>query len=295
MGSGIGAGGDAIELLIEPRARPVGDGEVDRLLPFRSRRMVGPFVFADLMGPDPLPPGVGVDVPSHPHIGLATVTYLFDGALMHRDSTGVVQRIDPGGVNWMTAGRGVAHSERSPDDAREGESTIAGLQTWVALPDHAEEIEPGFEHVAASDVPVLVEGDASVRVLAGSHGGTEAPVRVFSPLFHLDVTLADGGRWPLGTEHPERCVVVIDGSVSVAGVPVPPRHLAVLAPDIAVDVVADGRARVMSFGGTPVGERYIVWNFVSSDRDRIRAAETAWRAGDWPEVPGDPERVELSA
>lgn len=285
----------AIELVIEPRARPVGAGEVDRVLPHRERRLVGPFVYADLIGPDPMPPGVGVDVPSHPHIGLATVTYLFEGALVHRDSTGAVQRIDPGAVNWMTAGRGVAHSERSPDDVRAGEATMAGLQTWVALPDHAEEVEPGFEHIPADDVPVLAEGDAVVRLLAGTHGGATAPVAVFSPLFHLDVALPDGGRWPLGTEHPERAVLVVDGSVQVAGEPVPPRHLAVLAPDVSVDVVADGPARLMSFGGAPVGKRFIVWNFVSSDRDRIAAAEAAWRAHDWPEVPGDPERIELSA
>lgn len=282
-----------IELTIAPRVRPVGGGEVDRLLPYRERRMVGPFVFADLIGPDRLPPGVGVDVPAHPHIGLATVTYLFDGALVHRDSTGAVQRIEPGGVNWMTAGRGVAHSERSPDDIRAGEATMAGLQTWVALPDHAEEVEPGFEHVAAGDVPTLVEGDASVRLLAGTHGGTDAPVQVFSPLYHVDVSLAGGGSWSLGTEHPERGVLVVDGKVSIAGEPVPPRHLAVLRPDVEAEVVAEGPARLMSFGGAPVGKRFIVWNFVSSDRDRIRRAEDAWRGRDWPAVPGDPDRIEL--
>lgn len=257
--------------------------------------MVGPFVFADLMGPDRLVPGTGVDVPSHPHIGLATITYLFEGAVLHRDSTGAVQRIEPGGVNWMTAGSGVAHSERSPDDQRAADSTLAGLQIWVALPDHAEEVDPRFEHVAADDVPVLVEGDARLRLLAGSYGGVEAPVRVFSPLFQLDVEFADGGSWHLGTEHPERAVLVVHGSVTVDGVEIPARHLAVLAEGDGVEVVATGAARVVAFGGAPVGDRKIVWNFVSSDLDRIRRAEAAWRAGDWPEVPGDPERVELPA
>lgn len=286
-------GAGTIDVLIEPRRRPVGDGEVDRLLPFRRRRMVGPFVYADLIGPDPLRAGVGIDVPAHPHIGLSTVTYLFEGALMHRDSTGAVQRIEPGGVNWMTAGSGVAHSERSPDDERAGASTIAGLQTWVALPDDAEEMSPSFQHVGADEVPQFAQDDATVRLLAGTHGGHRSPVRVASPLFHVSVELAHGGSWSLAGEHAERAVLVIDGAVTVAGVPVPPRHLAVLAGGTDATVVADGPARLMAFGGEPVGDRSIAWNFVSSSRDRIRRAEEAWRAGDWPAVPGDPERIEL--
>lgn len=282
-----------IELIIEPRTRSIGSDEVDRLLPFRTRRMVGPFVYADLLGPDPLPPGAGVDVPVHPHIGLATVTSLFEGSLVHRDSTGAVQRIDPGAVNWMTAGRGVAHSERSPDDQRDHESVIAGLQTWVALPEEHEEVAPSFQHVPAADVPERFEADARVRLSAGTHDGLVSPTKVYSPIIHLEVTFPDGGAWTLPEEHTERAVLVVEGSVTVAGTVVPPRHLAVLAPGGAVEVRADGPARCYVLGGESVGERKIVWNFVSSRKDRIDTAAAAWRAGDWPGVPGDDEWVPM--
>lgn len=282
-----------IELVIEPRRRSIGADEVDRLLPFRERRMVGPFVYADLIGPSPLRPGAGVDVPVHPHIGLATVTYLFDGALLHRDSTGAVQRIEPGGVNWMTAGRGVAHSERSPDDERGADSSIAGLQTWVALPDDAEEVDPSFQHVPADAVPTFTEGDAEVRLVAGTHGGRRSPVEVASPLFHVVVDLPSGGRWELPDEHHERGVLVVEGDVRIDGQHVPERHLAVAAPGGALEVVATGATRLVALGGVAVGPRSIVWNFVSSRRDRIAAAEAAWRAGDWPAVPDDDETIPM--
>lgn len=283
----------SVEQVIEPRRRSIGSDEVDRLLPFRTRRMVGPFVYADLIGPSPLPIGEGVDVPVHPHIGLATVTSLFEGALIHRDSTGAVQRIEPGEVNWMTAGRGVAHSERSPDHERDHESIIAGLQTWVALPVEHEEIEPSFQHVAADDVPERYEQDARVRLSAGTHDGLVAPVGVLSPLVHLTAMLAEGGRWTVPGEHPERGILVVDGDVTLDGVSVAARHLAVLRTGATVEVVATGPARVVLLGGEPVGERRIAWNFVSSSKERIDAAAAAWRAGDWPGVPGDDEWVPM--
>lgn len=291
-GGTVGAGA-AIEVVIEPRRRSIGSDEVDRLLPFRRRRMVGPFVYADLIGPSPLPAGTGVDVPVHPHIGLATVTWLFEGALVHRDSTGAVQRIEPGAVNWMTAGRGVAHSERSPDDERAVDSSIAGLQTWVALPAEHEDDAPTFQHIAAAEVPVVVEGDASVRLVAGTHGTSVSSAAVCSPLYHLDVELVDGGRWVLEDHHDERGVLVVEGNITVAGHRLAPRHLAVLAPGGSAEIVADGPARLMSFGGAPVGERTIVWNFVASTRERIDRAASAWRAGAWPGVPGDDEWVPM--
>jgi redox-sensitive bicupin YhaK (pirin superfamily) len=283
-----------IEQVIAPRRRSIGSDEVDRLLPFRTRRMVGPFVYADLIGPSVVPAGHGVDVPVHPHIGLATVTYLFAGALVHRDSTGAVQRIEPGGVNWMTAGRGVAHSERSPDDERAVPSPIAGLQTWVALPDDAEDTAPSFQHVAAADVPVARSDAATIRLVAGSLAGMVSPTDVASPMFHASIDLTGDGAVTVPDEHPERGVLVVDGDVTVAGVGVPARHLAVLEPGGAVEVrSAGGPARVVALGGDPVGERLIRWNFVSSRRDRIDAAAAAWRAGDWPAVPGDDERVPM--
>jgi redox-sensitive bicupin YhaK (pirin superfamily) len=288
-----------VEQLIEPRRRSIGSDEVDRLLPFRTRRMLGPFVYADLIGPSDLPAGVGVDVAVHPHIGLATVTFLFEGTFVHRDSTGAVQRIEPGAVNWMTAGRGVAHSERSPEDERAVASRIHGLQTWVALPDSAEEVDPSFQHVPIGEVPEFVHGGARVHLVAGSFAGVTSPVRVASPTVHAVLEL-DGGTTTVDVEHHERGLLVMSGRVSVGAArgegeaePIPERHLAVLRPGVEVAVVADGPARVVLLGGAPVGPRLIRWNFVSSSQDRIDAAAAAWRAGDWPAVPGDDECIPM--
>jgi redox-sensitive bicupin YhaK (pirin superfamily) len=220
------------------------------------------------------------------------VTYLFDGALVHRDSTGVVQRIEPGGVNWMTAGAGVAHSERSPDDARAVASTLAGLQTWVALPDEAEEVAPSFQHADAADLPAVSDGGVAVRLLAGTGFGAASPVAGASPLFHADVQLAAGARFALPAEHDERAVLVIEGDVEVGGESVPFRHLAVAAAGDAV-VRAISPARVVTFGGAPVGRRYIWWNFVASSQARIEQAKADWAAGRIPPVPGETERIEL--
>lgn len=280
-------------MLIAPRRRSIGSDEIDRLLPFRSRRTVGPFIYADLIGPTALAPGDGVDVPVHPHIGLATVTYLFDGALMHRDSTGAVQRIEPGAVNWMTAGRGVSHSERSPHDERVAESTIAGLQTWVALPAEAEEIEPSFVHVSAADVPAWRVGPVTCRLIAGTSGEHRSPVPVASPVGYVDVVFEDAGSWVFGPETGERGVLAVDGAVSVDGADVPERHLLVLDTGAPGVVSAAGPARVIALGGASIGERIISWNFVSSDRSRIDRARAAWRRLDWPLVDGDDEVVPL--
>lgn len=280
-------------MLIAPRRRDIGGDEVDRLLPYRKRRTVGPFIYADLIGPTALPAGVGVDVPVHPHIGLATVTYLFGGALVHRDSTGAVQRIEPGAVNWMTAGRAVSHSERSPDDERSAASTISGLQTWVALPEGSETIEASFVHVAAADVPTWQEGAARCRLVAGSFGGQVSPVPVHSPIGYVDVAFDEPGTWFASSEVGERGVLVVDGQVTVDGRAVPERHLLVLDDAAPGLVAAGGPARLLLLGGAPVGERIISWNFVSSRRDRIDAARDAWRRFDWPLVEGDDELVPL--
>ena len=282
----------SVERIIAPRRRSIGAADVDRLLPFHARRMVGPFIFADLIGPEELAPGRGADVPPHPHIGLATVTYLFDGTLVHRDSTGAVQAIQPGGVNWMTAGSGVAHSERSPDDARPVTAMLAGLQTWVALPDGSEEVDASFQHAGASELPAVSDGGVSVRLLVGTAFGAASPVPGASPLFHADVHLDAGTRVALPPEHAERAVLVVDGDVEVAGEPVPPRHLAVVDDGDAI-VRASTAARVMTFGGAPVGPRHIWWNFVSSSRERIEAAKADWAARRFAPVPGETERVEL--
>ena len=221
------------------------------------------------------------------------MTYLFDGALLHRDSTGAVQRIEPGAVNWMTAGSAVSHSERSPDDARHAASTIAGLQTWVALPDDAEEDAPSFVHVPASEVPEWHAGPARCRLVAGAFGEHRSPVPVRSPVAYVDVELASGGDWLAGPEVGERGMLVIAGDVAVAGVAVPARHLLALAPAAPGRVTAIGPARVILLAGASVGDRIISWNFVSSRRDRIDAARAAWRRYDWPLVDGDDELVPL--
>lgn len=280
-------------MLIAPRRRAIGSDEVDRLLPFRSRRTVGPFIYADLIGPSALPVGAGVDVPVHPHIGLATVTYLFDGALVHRDSVGAVQRIEPGAVNWMTAGRGVSHSERSPDDERSTASTIWGLQTWVALPEDAETVDPSFRHVPSSEVPAWDDGAAHCRLVAGAFGEHRSPVPVHSPIAYVDVTFESSGSWIAAPEAGERGVLVIEGAIVVDGVAVPERHLLVLGDGAPGVVTAGGPGRVILLAGAPVGERIISWNFVSSQRERIDRARDAWRRFDWPLVEGDDELVPL--
>lgn len=285
---------DAIDLVIEPRRRQLGEGmAVARTLPHRTRRAVGPFVFTDRMGPAELAPGTGVDVPPHPHIGLATVTLLFDGALEHRDSLGVTQEIRPGEVNWMTAGRGVAHSERTPAALRATGSRIDGLQTWVALPRAAERGEPGFEHRGVDELPLAVDGPVALRVLVGSHHGMVSPVAVASPLVEATLDLGAGAEHRLVADHEELAVQLVSGVVEVDGRRFAGGELVVLRPGATPVLAApDGPASVVLLGGDRLdGPRHIRWNFVASDPAWIDAAEADWDAGRWPAVPGDPERV----
>lgn len=265
----------------------MGDGEVQRLLPWRGRRMVGPFIFCDLMGPETLVPGRGIDIDAHPHIGLATVSYLFAGRMVHRDSTGAVQTIEPGAVNWMTAGAGVAHTERSAPDDRDRTRSHHGVQTWVALPDHAENGPPAFAHYPAATMPEARHGDARVRVLVGDAWGLAGPVVVASETLLAEVDLGGSGDGVIAIDdaHPERAVIAIDGDVSLGGQRLPHQHLAVLAPGTRPEL--RGRGRVIVLGGAPVGTRYIWWNFVHSEREVIEHAKAAWMAQDWPQIPGD--------
>ncbi len=282
-----------IERIIEPRKRPVGSGEVDRVLPVRERRNVGPFVFADIIGPDEMPSGVGADIATHPHIGLATVTYLFDGAIVHRDSTGAVQRIEPGAVNWMTAGRGVVHSERTPDDVRAATSRMAGLQTWVALPEDSEETDAAFEHAGADEVPEFGDGSVRGRVVAGEAFGVRSPIGGSSPLFHIDVQLDEGAVLAIPHALGELAVLAIAGDVRVDDTPLSRHHAAVAASRSDLVVRAESAARIIAIGGDPVGPRFIWWNFVSSSRERIEQAKADWMARRFAPVPGDDERIEL--
>lgn len=277
---------DAIELSIEPRVRPVGNGEVRRMLPFRSRRMVGPFIFADVMGPDSMGPGQGMDVDAHPHIGLATVTYLLRGRAVHRDSVGSVQTIEPGAVNWMTAGAGITHTERSVEADRSDTVEMFGLQTWVALPAEVEDGEPGFDHCAAADVASDTNGAVTVRLGVGTGFGMQAPIAGASPLILAELRLDDGSV-TIERDHPERAVVALEGDVLLDGHRLDHAHLAVLRPGSTPHLTGTGTAMVL--GGEPVGDRAIWWNFVHSDREVIEEAKRRWTQQEFPTVPDDHE------
>ncbi|MFL6624508.1 MAG: pirin family protein [Sulfurifustis sp.] len=279
---------DTIETIIVPRARDLGGFEVRRALPAAQRQMVGPFIFVDQMGPARLDAGRGLDVRPHPHINLATVTYLFEGAILHRDSLGTEQVIRPGEVNWMIAGRGIAHSERSPSDARARGGPVSGFQTWVALPANAEEIEPTFAHHGTAELPCVADTDKTVRLIAGSLYGLTAPVRTFGGIFYAHADLAAGGALPLDPEHEERALYTVDGEIEIGGQRFGPAQLLVFRPGDAITIRACTAARFMLLGGATLdGPRYIWWNFVSSRKERIRQAAEDWRAGRFKKVPGD--------
>jgi len=280
---------------IEPRVHDLGDGfEVRRVLPFRLCRHVGPFVFFDHIGPAELDPGRGLDVRPHPHIGLATVTYLLEGALLHRDSLGSDQVIRPGDVNWMTAGSGIVHSERTPGPERSAGHRMHGIQTWIALPKAHEEAAPAFRHHAASDLPEASQGDAVLRVIAGSAFGMVSPVAVFAPTLYTDARFPTGGRLVVPAEHEERAVHVIEGEVAVDGARVAPGSMLVLASGSEAVIDAIGAARLLLCGGAPLdGERFLWWNFVSSRRERIEQAKADWRDGRFGRVPGETESIPL--
>jgi redox-sensitive bicupin YhaK (pirin superfamily) len=274
----------AVELTIEPRLRPVGDSTVRRLLPFHRRRMVGPFIYCDLIGPEELAPGVGLNVDAHPHIGLSTITYLVVGRIVHRDSTGAVQTIEAGAVNWMTAGSGVTHTERSHPDDIGSTAELFGLQTWVALPDEVEDRPPGFEHCGREDVPTEQRPGIELRLAAGTGFGLTAPVTGSSPLALVDVQLTDG-TLAIAPDHPERAVLALTGGLSLASGRLPAGHLAVLERGATPDL--HGRGRAMILAGEPVGRRHIWWNFVHSDPDRIEQAKQQWIDQTFPKVPLD--------
>lgn len=288
-----------IELVIEQRRRDLGGFEVGRVLPFPSRRMVGPFIFFDRMGPVDFPPGIPrtVDVRPHPHIGLSTVTYLFEGEIMHRDSLGFEQPIRPFEVNWMTAGRGITHSERFERARREG-GHLNGIQAWVALPKEHEEVEPAFAHHAGEDLPKADDDGVSLRLVAGEMSGLRAAVKTHSPLFYGHCQLAAGARVQLPREYAERAAYVASGSIEADGRTFTEGQMPVFGAGDAV-VKAITPAIVMLLGGEPLGERFIEWNFVSSSQDRIEQAKIDWRAGrmklpdlddrEFIPLPGDPK------
>lgn len=283
-----------IDLIITPRERDLGGFSVRRVLPYMKRRMVGPFVFFDHMGPAEFQPGDGMDVRPHPHIGLATVTYLFDGEIMHRDSLGFEQPIRPGAVNWMTAGRGIVHSERTPDTLRESGFHIEGIQSWIALPQSDEECDPSFHHHPANTLPMAHYDGVSLKVIAGSAYGMVAPVRVFSAMFYVDALMSHGARLVL-PEYRERAIYVVSGMLKLDGQFIEAGNMAILKDGSGfAEVEAVDEGRVMLLGGETLGgQRHIFWNFVHSNPERIEQAKADWRDDRFGHVPGESERIPL--
>jgi redox-sensitive bicupin YhaK (pirin superfamily) len=287
-----------LEVVVIPRSVDLADGfQVHRALPSTQRRMVGPFVFLDGMGPGRLAARRGVDVRPHPHIGLATVTYLFEGELLHRDSLGTVQTIRPGELNWMIAGRGIAHSERTPPELRPSGSSLFGVQAWVALPKSHEETEPGFVHHETAVLPVIEGEGKYVRLIAGTFEGARSPARALTQIVYADITLAPGAVLAVAPEHEERAVYIVGGTVAlgsddeVFGA----NQLVVLRPGAQIAVRAESApARFVLLGGEVMdGPRHVWWNFVSSSRDRIEQAKSDWKAGRFGQVPGETEFIPL--
>jgi len=271
-----------------PTTHDLGGFKVHRTLPHRERTTIGPFIFFDQMGPARLAPGTGIDVRPHPHINLATVTYLFAGAIDHRDSLGTFATIEPGAVNLMTAGRGITHSERSPAALRPEGPELSGIQTWIALPTAKEEMDPAFEHVAKSDLPVVEGAGATARVVMGGLWGARAPTTCHSPTIYADIALLPGGSLPIDAEADERALYVAEGEASLDGLELDPGTLYVLRPGTRATLRSAGGGHVMLLGGAPLdGPRHVFWNFVSSSRERIHQAKEDWKTGRFALPPDD--------
>lgn len=279
---------------ITGRTRDLGGFSVRRVLPIAHRKTIGPFIFLDEMGPVQMPAGQGMDVRPHPHIGLATVTYLFEGRIRHRDSLGSLQDIEPGDVNWMTAGRGIVHSERTRDDDRAAGQRIHGIQSWIALPAADEECAPDFRHHPAATLPAFRLGAAALRLIAGTAYGHRSPVVLRSPLFYLAADFAEAGTLAMPDEHEERAVYIVGGAVRIDGQRYQPGELPVLAPGVPVTLAAEAGTRLMLLGGAALPEpREVWWNFVSSRPARIEQAKQDWQAGRFAAVPGETEFIPL--
>ncbi|MBX3548155.1 MAG: pirin family protein [Xanthobacteraceae bacterium] len=285
---------DALDLVIVPRVRDLGGFAVRRALPHGKRQMVGPFIFFDQMGPVQFIGGQGMDVRPHPHIGLATVTYLFDGRIMHRDSEGNALEITPGAMNLMTAGSGIAHSERTPGDARASGQKMSGIQSWIALPKAAEEIAPTFQHFSDRDLPLVEDGKLRARVIAGNAFGKHSPVGMHSDWFYAEVVLDAGATAPLDADHEERAIYVVEGEVEIAGDRFEGPRLLIFRPGDKITVRANTWTRMMFLGGSALeGPRHIWWNFVSSSRERIEQAKEDWKTGRFKQVPDETEFIPL--
>ena len=283
----------AIAQVVESRKRDLGGFQVRRVLPWGGGRMVGPFIFLDQLGPVQFAPGQGIDVRPHPHIGLATVTYLFDGELVHRDSLGVVQTIRAGDVNWMTAGRGIVHSERTGPQKRASGQRMHGLQSWVALPREYEEAEPTFDHTPAAQLPEQNKDGVKLRVIAGRAFGFASPVQACSEMFYVDAAMRADARLDMPADYAERAAYVLQGKVAAEGQEFDSGTLLIFSAGSQAHLLAKGASRVALLGGAPLGERHIWWNFVSSSQERIEQAKRQWAAGAFPQVPGEDEFIPL--
>lgn len=283
-----------VELVIKPRTRDLGGFEVARVLPYAKRRTIGPFIFFDRMGPSDFDIGQGIDVRPHPHIGLSTVTYLFEGEIMHRDSLGYEQPIRPGDVNWMTAGRGIVHSERTREEVRNSRSRLFGIQSWVALPLDDEETDPAFHHHPGDTLPEIEKDGVTLRLIAGKAYGMTSPVETAAPMFYLDAQMTAGSRLDMTGDYAERAIYVVEGEITIGDQSYGENEMLVLSADSEVTFHTASGARAMLLGGDPVdGERHIWWNFVSSSRDRIEQAKADWKAGRFDMVEGDDEFIPL--
>lgn len=279
---------ESVELVIIPRASDIGGFEVRRALPFRSRRMVGPFIFWDQMGPGEFLSGKGLDVRPHPHIGLSTITYLVDGSIDHKDSLGTDKRILPGDVNLMSAGKGITHSERTGQDVRLHPSRIFGIQSWVAQPKHYEESQPAFTHASKSELPVFEDAGIKGRVILGEYLGVRSPVQTQWPTLYADVMMDERSRLTIPATTEERALYPISGRLEIASTIYEPNQMLVLRPGDEVTITAIDPLRLMLLGGAAMdGPRYMLWNFVSSSRDRLQEAKAMWQAGAFPIVVGD--------
>ncbi|MEN9870034.1 MAG: hypothetical protein RLZZ171_1019 [Cyanobacteriota bacterium] len=282
-----------ITQILTPHVKDLGGFNARRSLPHNERMMVGSFIFFDHLGPAVFLPGEGVDVRPHPHINLATVTYLFEGALLHRDSLGSVREIQPGAVNWMSAGTGIVHSERSPDRDRAIESTLHAIQTWVALPESDEESEPWFRHYSSADIPTWTENGVKITLIAGETKDKLSPVETLSPTIYLDLVFTSGGKFMLLAEYSERAIYSVTPGIIIDGKELEQHRMAILAPKNEVEITAKTDARCIVIGGEPVGERHKWWNFVSSRRERIEQAKQDWQSGKFSQVPQETEFIPL--
>jgi len=283
---------DVVSLIVEGRSRDLGGFEVRRILPAPARKTVGPYIFFDEMGPAHFPPGQGINVRPHPHIGLSTVTYLFAGEILHRDSLGLVQAIQPGAVNLMTAGSGIVHSERTPPDRERDGQLLHGIQTWMALPDDQQEIAPDFAHYPSSDLPIIEGNGYRTTLIIGEALGERSPVKTYAQTLYFETRLEQGAESPVPNHVDERAVYVVSGAIGMGTHELAPGTMAILEPGPA-RLTALAESRVMVLGGQSFGPRQIWWNFVHTSRDRIERAKADWKAGNFDRVPGDNDFIPL--